>query len=543
MLAVVFCAAFLGHRGLYGETVFVELSQTRSWWAGFVYPYDPQRRFLSLPMHLGYLASDGSYDALNAVFGLSVLATGVLTFLLVRVLVPHWPLVAFASGAIAIAHGADRMANFVPGVQVRFGVVAGLAAIHLGVLLCRGGWAWLLAPMFIFQVISLWTYEPVFPALALAPVLIWSIERDWRSWLRRSMVWELVPCVWITALVYRYAVANNTSYQATKLTPDWSPGLLAGNLGSIVSESLTFWRWPMHWLELQAAACAPFALNAIWLPLAAGTVASVGTAVWLLSNSRSRAPQPSGLMPILLTATLFAVLTALPFALLRNAWNEGGPWRTQFYLAIPSAVLLATVVAWIGERSRVAAAVAFAAIIACGLSSGLIGQLVENGKWQGYRRVMAAVVEAAPRVEQDSMMVLVNVPAPLFGSVCPGAAPFDPFSGDQLWFNSGLQVLYPETRLVGLYWNDAGKNPGSIEYAFDGAGASLVKASTSVEGEAFAYSQMLAFSYHPDRGAVLMDRFPAEAIPGSVADGRYAPANRILAGPPPIETRLKLREE
>src|SRR6185312_8611436 len=108
-LAWGYCAVFLWHRGLWGETVFYELSQTRTWWQGFIYPYQATRPLMTVPYQIAYLLSNGSYVSLNILFALSVFATGMLTYVLVRQLVIGEPIVAYAAGAIAVAHGADRM--------------------------------------------------------------------------------------------------------------------------------------------------------------------------------------------------------------------------------------------------------------------------------------------------------------------------------------------------------------------------------------------------------------------------------------------------
>lgn len=535
--AVVYCGVYLAGRGLYGETGFVELSQTRPWWDGFVYPHDPMRRFLSLPMHVGYLTSNGSYGSLNAWFVFSVFATGALTFRIVRLLAPPSLFLAFAAGVIATAHGADRMANFVPGIQVRSGVVFGLAAVLLFLHVARDRRLWLVLPMAAAQWISLWTYEPVFPPLLFVPLLVLAFPAE-RRWAWRAIaLWLVVPGVYVLSLL-RYLTTVTSSYQAGRVDGNLSPLTFASNLASIVGESVAFWQWPLRWLALQAADCVGSTIGSVALPAVIGAVVVAIGAGLIARHGRDGDKPP--LTKVFAGGVIFAVLAAAPFAIVSNVWNEGGAWRTQFYLAIPSALLLAVAVAAIARRSAVLGVAALTVVTGCGFVSGLIGQRIENARWLQYRSVMGAIVQTAPRLQQDSLVVMTGVPPAVFSSMCPSAAAFDPFSGEQLWLNSGLQVLYPETRLVGLYWTTAGTRPGSIDYRFDESGATLVKSSTSVEGERFGYDQMLAFAFDPARGAVLLDRFPAADIPGSVESPLYAPRRRIGDGPPPVETTRKL---
>jgi hypothetical protein len=542
VLTWVFCAALLDHRGLYGETTWVELSQTRSWWQGFFYPYDSSRRLLPVTNQIAYLLSDGSYSSLNAIYGLTILTTGLLTFAIVGALMPEVPFVAFVAGAIALTHGADRLTNFLPIVQVRQGVVASLAAVLLLIVGVRRSRPWLLLPAALAQVLSLWTYEAALPALLCAPMLTWPLHGRRRSWIGWSVIWEVVPVAAAILLVVRYTTNGITTYQSTKFMADASLWRMVRNVGWMAVDGLGFWKWPGDWLESMAAACRGDLVQRMFVPLALGGAAMVAASAWAARTSASSTVPQTTVLRRVLIATVFLVLCYLAFAPLRDAWFTGRPWRTQFYSAVPAAVLLSIGIGWLHARSLTMAVAASTIVVMCGLASGLAAQVEDQTRWREYQRVMRAIVGAAPRLEQESMVVLVNVPSEGFRSVCAGTSPFDPFSGDQMWFNSGLQVLYPGTRLVGLYWTPERISPGAIQYAFDKDGAHLERTSITVKGDRFRYDQMLAFSFDRERGAVLMDRFPSDRIPDSVASRDYYPRARIQSGPPPLETVRKLQE-
>ena len=102
-LTWAFCGAFLVGRGLWGETVFYELSQTRTWWQGFIYPYAETRPLMTVPYQIAYLLSNGSYGTMNVLFVLSVFATGLATHEVVRELMPESGFLAAIAGGIAIA--------------------------------------------------------------------------------------------------------------------------------------------------------------------------------------------------------------------------------------------------------------------------------------------------------------------------------------------------------------------------------------------------------------------------------------------------------
>jgi hypothetical protein len=538
VLTWAFCGVFLSGRGLWGETVFYELSQTRSWWEGFIYPYQATRPLMTVPYQVAYLLSDGSYDSMNWLFMLMVLGTGLVTYRLARELMPASPIVAQVAGAIAIVHGADRMANFVPGMIVRQAVLAAASAALLFVIAYRRrSWPTFLAAL-LLHAVSLWTYEPGLLALAAVPLLLlMPFDRPDRArWLRWSAGWLTVPALYVAFWVKDYLAHRDEFYQAGRVVPQVSVFDIAWRELSIVAEGLAFWRWPLLWFDWQAKGCEVATTNVIAIPVVVGVVAMF-LFMWWTQRNASDAGGPWAKR--FAVAVLFALLCAVPYSIVNNTWLEGGPWRTQFFLAVPTAIALALIVAALARRSRLLAAGLATAILASGLISGLIGQLEQQIKWEEYRRVMAAIVERAPQLEQDSMVLLVGVPNPMFSSVCEGSPSFDPFSNDEIWFNSGLQVLYPGTRLLGLYLTEDGRMPGSIQFDFGAEGAGLRKATISIEGTAYRYEDMIAFAYDPRQGAVMLDEFPAREIPGASPDV-YRPASRIRPGPPAAETLLKL---
>jgi hypothetical protein len=236
-------------------------------------------------------------------------------------------------------------------------------------------------------------------------------------------------------------------------------------------------------------------------------------------------------------AALFLLAAYAPFVPV-----GGGNWRTHFYAAPAAAVLLALAAVWLDARlraGRVLAIVVVTLIVGTGLAVGLLSQVQASWGWAMYRRVVTGIVEAAPRLKDDTLVVLVGVPARHSRSACDPRPRTDPFM-DTMWFNSAVQVLYPRSRLVGLYWRQDGSSLGSIRFTFDARGATLEKTTIEVEATRFGYDQMIAFRYDHRSGSTLLSRFPADDIPGAVASADYRPEARILPGPPPSETLRKL---
>lgn len=534
VLVGVFWGRFVTERGLHAETVWIELSQARPGWGGFLYPYDPNRRFMSVPFHLAYVLSDGSYLPLHLLFGLFVFLTGLLTWLLVRRLVPAAPMLAFLAGAFALVHGADQSTNTTPMIVVRMAVAAILGAL----LLFRIGWEtrrwWLLVPAAMLQALSLWTYEPGLAVLSLGPVLIWRHWSDLRPWLAWSAGWMLTPTLLVASLVDRYLIQGETSYQSARTASDVDLGAAIATLSRLSYHGLAFWNWPEHWRQGLMNGCSPEVMSHITPALTAGTLGFAACAILLQRRSvEDQVPYAR----VALVAFGFLLVSYLPFL----ALGEVGAWRTQFYSAPAAAVLLATGLVGVDRLTgrRGLAIAGSAAVVAAGLFVGLVSQLEMSYRWRIHLEIMNGIVAAAPRLRDDTFVALTNVPTTQPTTVCESAPPVDPFL-DTMWFNSALQVLYPGTRLVGIYWRTDGISPGAIQFEFDETGASLVKTAITVEGDRFPYEQVVAFRYIPGAGTRLAERFPAEEIPGGEPSPRYSPRSRILPGMPPAETLNKL---
>lgn len=544
LLTWVFWGTFVLDRGLHGETIWIELSQTRPGWEGFLYPYDASRRFMSVPFHLAYLLSDGSYLSLHLLYGVFIWLTGFLTYLLVRNCLPEAEFLSFAAGAIALTHGGDGSINFVPMIVVRQAVVAILIALLLFRIAWQRSRPALFIPIAVAQGVSLWTYEPGMLSLLFAPLLIYRKGVSPRRFVLWSTAWSVVPMLNVISLLHRYLVAGQASYQSARLASHWSFAGTTERLWGLVINGLAFWEWPVQWSRLLQG-CFSIIQQQITVPLVIGVV---GFAACALFIGRRNTALRSGVSsrPVLLVVGVYLLLSYLPFLLLAESALQGKHvvsfYRAQFYAAVPAAIVLAVTAVTIDWRlyGRSFVAVALCtAIVASGLWCGLVSQLERSRKWALYRKVVQGIVEAAPRIKDDSFVALVNVPTTRFYSICETAKPVDPF-GDTMWFNSALQVFYPNTRLVGIYWREDGISPGSIQFTFDSRGARLERTNVTVKGETFSYDQVIAFEYDSKQGAVLLRSLPWARIPGSVNSDRYDPMKRILPGPAPKETLRKL---
>jgi hypothetical protein len=541
LLTIVFWGTYVFSRGLHADTVYIELSQTRSWSQGFIYPFDSTRMFMSVPFHLGYLISNGgAYLGAHLVFGALVWLTGLLTYLLVRSFLPQAVLFSFAAGAIALVHGADDFANLLSINMVRQSVVC----VLLAVVLLRVSWQkrmpLLFVPIACAQALSLWSYEAGLAVLLCAPLLVVSRGMSVRRFAAWTLAWSIVPLFSVTSILYRYAFLGQVSYQSQELASSVSVRETAARLWALSSQGVAFWAWPARWLPMQIG-CADLNLRRFAFPMTIGALAFVACAA-VIGRSEWKGWRRMPWALVFLASGAFLALSYGPYLVL-HADRYAPTWRTQFFAAAPAAILIAAFAfgldALLRARSVIAVAVSAAAVTA-GLYAGLASQLEQTRRWQPYRSVMAAIVNAAPRIKDDTFIAVVGTPPAFFHTLCENSAVPNPPFEDEIWFDSGLHVLYPDTRVVGMFWRDDLLAPGSMQFTFDEKGARLLKTSMAVKGTSFGYDQMIAFAYDQTKGAVLLPTFPSMRIPGAAQTAAYDPAARILPGPPPTSTVRKL---
>ncbi|MEX2303052.1 MAG: hypothetical protein WD733_19070 [Bryobacterales bacterium] len=536
-LTGVFWGAFVGDRGLHAETGFVELSQVRPVMDGFIYPYDRDRPLMAVGFHLGYLLTKNSYLGLHIVLGIFILLTGLLSYLIVARLTDGAVLFAFVVGALTISCGADYGANWVGYVVQRQTTVFGLLAVLLFLEAWRSNRLWWFPFVLLGQALSLWTYEAILPLLAAAPLLLYRKHNWGRRFVVFAAVWSIVPVTKAAGIAYRYLLLQEVSYQSRILSSAVSPLGLVENLATLMVHGLAFWRWPAADLAT-ASDCGANILGMIAGPTLIGAVCFVGAAVAM----RRLPPQGETFVArrwLLLGGLAGMCLAYLAFLPLPYPGSQ----RTQLISALPASLVLAAIAFEIGRLVRssfVVPIVLTCLVVTTGLATGLLGQIRLARDWAPYRKIMGSIVTAAPRVRDGTLILLVGVPSHWSRTLCQTEGAFDPFR-DVMWFNSGLQVLYEDTKLVGLYYRDDGTTSESIRFEFSPDGARFRESGLGVEDTEFDYSEMIAFRFDDKDGAVLLKRFPIDSVLGATQADGYAPENRILNQPVPEAVRSRLQ--
>ncbi len=537
VLTLVFWGTYVLERGIHSDVYYIILSQTRPWWAGFIYPHDQSRPLMSLLYHVAYLLSNGSYLSLHIVYGLTVFLTGVLTFHLVRVVTESKnQLLAFMAGAIAIVHGGDAAVGLVGIIVVKQSVIGVLVASICIVGYCRTKRRVFIPLIFLGQALSLWTYEAGFPLLATAGVLM-------MYWYRRGAqfkavwvplaVWLTIPMVFIGQLVWRYVLLHKASYQSQELVLPVSLDEIVARAFLYLKYGVGFWTWPSIWFP-QIADCIDSAVALLWQPILLGTAISV--LLFLLIGMSLDAKQAIVRKSVLFWAATFLFVSYSPWFFISNG---GGNWRTEFFAAPSAAFLLACGVLALARLpfGKYLGLIIFSIIVSCGLFAGLVSQLYHTKRWLEYTSLLEGIVLSAPQIRNDSVVVLLNVPTGSPDRTCKNAPLGDPFQ-DYWYMRTGIEVLYPGRKLEGFYLRSDGSQPPSsglerLDLESNGLLLTNIKTGTT---RIVPYDRTLLFEYVEGRGTKLLTEFE---VNHRQVEG-YLPSKLIVQVKVPDETLNRL---
>jgi len=431
--------------GMGYETTLVYLSESKTFWDGFIY-WDALRPFTQLFYQSGYqlssvLGIDGSFLGYQLVYAALWWGRGLLVFLILRRLFPALPVLAYAAGGLVIVHASDRALNWV-GQLNQFGFIFWmLLAIYFLVValqLTRRSTTCIAAAAAAGATyLCLWSYESPLFILLLAPVvLVHIVGVSFRS-ATVVLSFYVVPAVFVAKNIDRYVGRDSGTYQESLVRDELSPLTLGSDLAYNVRASVSFWEWGTG---LPPAAHAGATLAGV----AAATVFGIGAlVVGLLVRHRAEA-LPRARVAFLLGTGLVLLLASFPAYLVLE--DARGLWRSQFLsgigFGVVAAALLFLAASFIGDRRLrvLTVAVVGAAVAYAGGAAAYRAASFHYDNWQRHREAMAQVLEVAPRLKSGTVVVL--------GGVSKDADSF----GHNMWFDVALRLAYPDTPVAGIYY-------------------------------------------------------------------------------------------
>jgi hypothetical protein len=229
-------------------------------------------------------------------------------------------------------------------------------------------------------------------------------------------------------------------------------------------------------------------------------------------------------------AAIGAALLILSFPAYLLLTSARSVWRTQFLSGIGFGVMAAAVVALVASyvRNRFASL-----LVALGLAGGVayFGAAASYKEahfhytiWLRHKHAIEEVLEAAPHLKPDSVVVYTGVPSTA-----------DPF-GDTMWFDFALRLAYPTVPVAGVYFRDAGTSaPGASLRLRRGFWESTGQGSPAMINHV-PLANTLFFRYRTGEPATLA-RVPS-FLAGATGSGRFVP-NSLTDGQAPDPRALR----
>jgi hypothetical protein len=526
-LVLALWAPFALRNGMPYETTFVWGSEAGPFLSGLLLR-DRLRTFTNVFYHVSYLLSyalgmPGDFLSFQIVYALLWWARGVLAFLILDRLIPERPLFSYLFGALVIVHASDNTLNWI-GQMNQFGFIAWmLLSFYLllrGLQTSHGRKSALLVGLSCCaSFLSIFSYESQLFIILATPLLLGLVSGGIRRNLVKLAFYYVIPIGYIYLNVRRYRTGRWT-YQGSVLRDAWGLRSLIHDLAFNVSASLKFWNWGIVPLDSQS--------------LPAVLVIFVGAMVTLCLGAVSlRALTPVTFPAVFparrhlagfLGAGFILLLLSFPAYLLLN--TAASLWRTQFLSGIGAALVLASLAGLAGTilpdgKARLVWLLACGGVVCLfGVRAAYVDGRFHYQVWERHRQAIAAVLAVAPRIEPDSVIVLVGVPRS------------NPPFGHNMWFDVALRLAYPHVPIAGVYfWEDGQASPGANMIVDDGEWRQTSDGYPTMLSRA-DFSHTIIMQFDPGGTARVLARVPPLVTSDPAALRRYRPSAVILEGPP-----------
>ncbi len=451
---------------------------------------------------VGYLTPDNIFGFLWIAVALRFLS-GVLVFGIVRLLLPHYLLLALAAGLLFVINPSEPTRFAAVHMQGYNGIVfLSLLGLYLYIRSAKTGHRPLLALACLVLLASVLVGEVVLPVALLWPPLLWLGARRHRlTWL---YAWAVTFAL-ATARVLQFQLSAEETYQrnlaATAFAPDVWIAQFFRQLGAIT-----------RYLTIYPASAQDWAFGiALGVIVAAGLIGFAWAGQAWQAPALSRRQIKAGLT----LALAGIVLGFLPLVTLTGIL---GSLRMQFLSAPAQAVFLALVLAWIGQRFTVRTRTVWIAgttglLVTLATVSGLNAQahrpVNPHARYEHAACIAHQVLEQVPAVRPDTVVLFVlddGVDSPL---------------GWNYFVFELARHLYGVEGYMLNYTDSLG-----IRYTLDRAevadGAYLVP---------YPLDRYVAFRVQGDGTVHLLDELPPTILPAGADDSaRYDPHARIIPG-------------
>ena len=539
LLVIVIWGYYGTRNGMDYETTFMIDSDQRPLMDSFWYHADPLRGLNSFFYHVSYLLSvlmgiRGSFLPFQLVYALLWMGRGIFAFLVVRRLIPRFEIFAYLVGTLVIVHASDAHLNWV-GQMNQYGFIfAMLVCFYLlicalqasNMIVCVG----FAAGSALFSFMTVWAHpSPIFVVLAFPVLLVafW-VRLTWRRILALAIY--LLPSLYFVYLsidrYFPYRADHPVSYGSGLMRPDLTPQSLVHDLWFNVYHSLGFWLWNKTLSPFDL----PTALVAITVGGAVGLfVLSFTLILRQRKASSALIPPRTDLAKLAICGGVFLLLSIPAYIITVDATSL---IRTQFLSGFGASLLLACAIAlaasFVSDQRarRIALAGCTAVVVGFGALASIKTGSHLHTNWEAHRRVIAQVLDVVPRIKENALVVLTDVP-----KVTPqGGGIF----GHNLWFAAAVYLCYPDTAVkTGIFFYDDETPAPGMPLVLEGEhwvrteGPAML-----VPLDRFSITDTVIIRYDIDGDSTVLDSLPDSWTDDEHVRQLYDPHSVILPGPP-----------
>lgn len=452
-----------------------------------------------------WLVPGFGFAAFRWLFGLYALLSAVVSFGLVRRLLPERPSLGMLTACFVLAWAPRDMARLSTVDSVNYqGITLGtLLAVALLVEAWQRRSRALFGASVLMAFLAIRCYEGGCVLLAFAPaLLLLTQERSRRLW-GWTLVWESVVGMAAAFVLLELEVsARETSYQLSVMQLDPDPLGWVGRLAR---------QYSLHLSPLFTSAPSELWARAV-------AVAVIVVVLSLAAVGRNSSRDWQGRWLLWVAGSLGLVLAGSAYSLVLLGWQPPTAYRLQFLSGPGIALFLASVVHLLGSllrgRERLATAVLGASVVAVGTGRTLAMQR----EWEAISvqprqmRMLSELIRVVPDVDPHTLLIALDEGGAWFGSFP---------------FHHAVQYLF-ERRAAGFVprRTDTLYRASAVPKGIQFEPLPIVHRAWDAPRTVYGYDEIVVVRNTPREGVVVLDDWPADlkALPPGV---RYAPRNRI----------------
>ena len=397
--------------------------------------------------------------------------------------------IAILGMSIYAFYSADAATLALSTLVVKFSILFYLIATYIYIK-CRNFYLKFIL-IILCQVISIFTHDAIILFAAFSFVLI--ILTDLKSKVAHSIIWAFTPVIILTIQIYTTYIKGEDSYQLSQLKLDSSIGDIVVSILKLGYYAIFFPIWPRNQLLGIQLLGTQIELN--WKAILFYLVLSIVFIFVILKYGSPRSRFDFVVKSKSLIVITFLLFTSIfAYAFVNNNFFQGVPNRSLLHSPIPgSMIILLIYLVFILRTNKIFANIFISAYFVFAVLTVGVGQELQKKKWDSYINVMSEIKKNVPDVEQGTFILLFE-----------NRLTNEPFQlknifSSNIWFNSALQLAYPQRKLVGAFFSSDGELAPDIELNFWKNEIEITYSNVGVEKEVFNYKEIIILGFQNEK--------------------------------------------